>query len=264
MGGDVNARDKSMWTPLHRCARKGHTDSCRYLLQNGANANLKTVELWTPLHCACVGGHPAVVKALVTALAPSDLQARTRLGQTPLYLAAYWGHLNSVRELLTAGADTTLKDSQGRLPGEDYHETVSTPLKIAVSNTLRTANPNPVVPLPSKASSDDLGELKRRVQKLEEIVAVLQAERQQPNHAVFHSQDRTAGVMPVTTSITTSAQASINAPTTPAPTPLALASPAPKTTVASTANVPISSAAVAPPANGGASGEAEDAKRRKL
>lgn len=31
-----------------------------------------------------------VVKALVTASAPSELQAQTRLGQTPLYLAAYW------------------------------------------------------------------------------------------------------------------------------------------------------------------------------
>lgn len=48
------------WTPLHRCARKGHTDACRYLLLHGADANLKTMELWSPLHCACVGGHSSV------------------------------------------------------------------------------------------------------------------------------------------------------------------------------------------------------------
>lgn len=48
------------WTPLHRSARKGHTDSCRFLLQHGADVTLKTMEQWTPLHCACVGGHPAV------------------------------------------------------------------------------------------------------------------------------------------------------------------------------------------------------------
>ncbi len=48
------------WTPLHRCARKGHTDACKYLLQHGADVTLKTMELWTPLHCACVGGHPQV------------------------------------------------------------------------------------------------------------------------------------------------------------------------------------------------------------
>lgn len=48
------------WTPLHRCARKGHTDACKFLLQHGADVTLKTMELWTPLHCACVGGHPAV------------------------------------------------------------------------------------------------------------------------------------------------------------------------------------------------------------
>ncbi|CAN0490396.1 unnamed protein product, partial [Laminaria digitata] len=48
------------WTPLHRCARKGHTDACKFLLQHGADVTLKTMEQWTPLHCACVGGHPAV------------------------------------------------------------------------------------------------------------------------------------------------------------------------------------------------------------
>ncbi|CAM9352620.1 unnamed protein product [Hapterophycus canaliculatus] len=137
MGGDVNARDKSQWTPLHRCARKGHTDACKFLLQHGADVTLKTMELWTPLHCACVGGHPAVVKELVGATPPPALQSKTRLGQTPLYLAAYWGHLHSVRELLAAGADTSLKDAHGRAPGEDFHETVATPLKVAVSAALR-------------------------------------------------------------------------------------------------------------------------------
>ncbi|CAM9530909.1 unnamed protein product [Choristocarpus tenellus] len=136
-GGDVNARDKSMWTPLHRSARKGHEDICAFLLRHGADVNLKTMEQWTPLHCACVGGHPAVVKELLCANPPPDLQAKTRLGQTSLYLAAYWGHVQSVREILAGGADIDIKDAHGRAPGEDFHETVAVSLKVAVLAALK-------------------------------------------------------------------------------------------------------------------------------
>ncbi|CAM9936085.1 unnamed protein product [Ectocarpus sp. 4 AP-2014] len=235
IGGDVNARDKSQWTPLHRCARKGHTDACKFLLQHGADVTLKTMELWTPLHCACVGGHPAVVKELVSATPSPALQSKTRLGQTPLYLAAYWGHLHSVRELLAAGADTTLKDAHGRAPGEDFHETVATPLKVAVGAALRAANP--IVTSSPSVSQDEVGELKRRVKKLEDAVAALQAERFGANAALLGP-----------------------APTDPLSNPMAALAP-PATVSAVTA-----AGLVAPaPANGGGllTG-AEDAKRRKV
>lgn len=68
------------WTPLHRCARKGHTDACRFLLQNGADVTLRTMEQWTPLHCACVGGHPAVSFEFGTASLEIIVRGKERQG----------------------------------------------------------------------------------------------------------------------------------------------------------------------------------------
>jgi len=81
-GADVNAKNNSGWTPLHRVHTK---DVAELLIAKGADVNAKNRVGWTPLHTAAKENRKDVVQALIAKGA--NVNATAQDGQTPLQLA---------------------------------------------------------------------------------------------------------------------------------------------------------------------------------
>jgi ankyrin repeat protein len=90
-GADVNYKDKDGFTPLHNALNlPSQIETARYLLKVGADINAQTYkEKWTPLHFA------------VSNSIGNEFD-------------------DVIRMLLDAGADQTLKDSDGRTAMDIY------------------------------------------------------------------------------------------------------------------------------------------------
>ena len=56
-GTDVNAKDRMVWTPLHRAAQQGHKEIAELLITNNADVNMWAANGRTPLHEAARYGH---------------------------------------------------------------------------------------------------------------------------------------------------------------------------------------------------------------
>ena len=111
-GGRAAWRNDQGFTPLLAAAKKGHTDICGLLLENGSDVNeIHPVTKYSALHDAAGFGHVALVEALLSWGAAVD--PKDHGGSTPLYLACQEGHLPCVLALLKAGASITLPGPGG-------------------------------------------------------------------------------------------------------------------------------------------------------
>ena len=81
-GADVNAKNRSGWTPLHYAAQKGHKEIAKLLIAGGVDVNAKTDQGWIPLHLAALGGYKEIVELLISKGA--DVNAKDDIGRTPL------------------------------------------------------------------------------------------------------------------------------------------------------------------------------------
>ena len=120
-GADVNARTLSSdvmgggRTALHNVVWKGRVDAVEVLIAGVSDVNAKTGYGATPLHfgAAGEGNWEKIVERILAAGA--DVEARTTAkGETPLHWAADSGRVAVVRILLAAGADKTVKATDGR------------------------------------------------------------------------------------------------------------------------------------------------------
>ncbi|XP_077161985.1 ankyrin repeat domain-containing protein 39 [Paroedura picta] len=87
---NINDPDLLGYTALHYASRNGHSDVCRFLLENKAVPNAQTHGGATPLHRASYCGHTDIVKMLLShganpAIVDDD-------GMTCLHKAAENGH----------------------------------------------------------------------------------------------------------------------------------------------------------------------------
>jgi ankyrin repeat protein len=100
LGLNVNAKDKSTYSPLHKVVNHKVAQA---LIEAGANVNVKTRGGLgaTPLHYAAERGNNALVTVLVKAGA--DVNARG--GGTPLMWASRQGHVKILQVLIDAGAN---------------------------------------------------------------------------------------------------------------------------------------------------------------
>ena len=64
-GMDINARDASDVTPLHKAEYKENHDVVRLLIERGAEEDVRKISGWTPLHEASRHGHLEVSRLLV-------------------------------------------------------------------------------------------------------------------------------------------------------------------------------------------------------
>ncbi len=126
-GADVNAKNISGDTLLHKAASADDKEATALLLAHGADVNARDDMGWTPLHRA----HQADESELLLAHG-ADVNARDNKGQTPLHnaasddpkdfkgkgvlkLATEWD-LARIEVLLAHGADVNAKDNDGRTP----------------------------------------------------------------------------------------------------------------------------------------------------
>ncbi|PIG82070.1 hypothetical protein AARAC_000247 [Aspergillus arachidicola] len=122
-GAAVDIDESSGQSALSRAAQRGHLETCKILLDEGANidtrddgtnAQAQDKSDRTALFMAAERGHKAVVKLLLGEGA--NTEARDKWDRTPIFLAAEHGHETIVKLLLDAGAKVNAKDHWKRTP----------------------------------------------------------------------------------------------------------------------------------------------------
>jgi len=110
------------FTPLGLAAFFGSLPVLEWLLEQGADPNLAAQNQMSvcPIHSAAANRDPEKALTSVRLLVAYGAQVNVaqRGGWTPLHQAADHGFQHLVEFLLEAGADRTLKSSDGRTPGE--------------------------------------------------------------------------------------------------------------------------------------------------
>lgn len=101
-------------SPLHICAREGHSGIARQLLDAGVDVNLLTedTERLTPLMVAVQNDQEKVANILLKSKCNVNIQDCS--GQTALWYAVTNSNETLVQRLLSAGADVTMEDNAGR------------------------------------------------------------------------------------------------------------------------------------------------------
>lgn len=117
-GGDVNARGQDDRTPLHYAIRYGSPAMVQLLIANGANVKLGNKYENTPLHWSVhlwdgESKQDALSKTQMLLAAGAEVDALTIKNETPLMFAST---PEIAVELLQAGADSSIKDDQGKTP----------------------------------------------------------------------------------------------------------------------------------------------------
>lgn len=114
-GGDANAEDKHLATPLHTAAVTGHTEVAKQLIGHGADVCKEDRWRVTPLHKAAANGQLRVTDMLLQGGACAS--TRDDWGSTPLHKAAANGQLSVAERLLESGlADANAEDLTGDRP----------------------------------------------------------------------------------------------------------------------------------------------------
>ncbi|KAI9687050.1 MAG: hypothetical protein M1822_002460 [Bathelium mastoideum] len=111
-GADVNAQNVEKSTPLLIAAGRGCTETCETLLDRGADVNAQDVDESTPLLIAAGRGYTETCETLLDRGADVNAQNIDKL--TPLLTATGSGHNETVKFLLDKGANITATDSFGR------------------------------------------------------------------------------------------------------------------------------------------------------
>ncbi|KAF9203737.1 hypothetical protein BGZ59_001450 [Podila verticillata] len=110
---NIGKRDRSGRTQLFKYTAMGDLETCRLLIEAGAQVNDRDNAKWTPLHEACVTGHAKVAELLIQHHAEVNAQGGQQ--DTPLHDAAQNGHVDVVKLLLANGANVLAKNKHGMI-----------------------------------------------------------------------------------------------------------------------------------------------------
>ena len=135
-GADVNAKDKSGWTPLALATiySVGHKEIVELLIAEGADVNVKGDRDATPLHGAASRGHKQIAELLIAKGA--DVNAKAFGDATPLFYAISGGQKEIAELLIAKGADVNAKRVDYGTPLEQARRgriETGTPLDVAES-----------------------------------------------------------------------------------------------------------------------------------
>jgi hypothetical protein len=117
-GADINSRDGSGRTPLHRVLASANlqvSDIAIFFINRGADVNSMDNEKETPLMTAVREGYTEVVKRLLEKGARTDVRDGN-FNQTLLHLAAIRGYGDIAKILLSRGLDTNAQDIYNTTP----------------------------------------------------------------------------------------------------------------------------------------------------
>ncbi|XP_064649303.1 histone-lysine N-methyltransferase EHMT2-like [Lineus longissimus] len=110
-GGDSNAQDNELITPLMKAAEKNHMEVVDILIKAGAVVDSRADDGMTCIHIAAREGHMDIVKYLLDTEKIS-INVLDDGGWTPLIWAAEYRRINIVKYLLHKGADVNIKDNE--------------------------------------------------------------------------------------------------------------------------------------------------------
>ncbi|CAJ1082255.1 transient receptor potential cation channel subfamily A member 1b [Xyrichtys novacula] len=101
--------------PLHWAVEKNKPESCRALLDLGADPNVLNTALLSPLHLAVSLGHNNLVELLLT-YNTTDCNLQGDLGNTPLILACSINNCEALNMLIAHGARLCQQNKLGHFP----------------------------------------------------------------------------------------------------------------------------------------------------
>lgn len=113
-GVDIHATDTRGMNALMLACNYRRYATVEALLAVGGVVHETDDRGWTALHHAAEGGSPESVNALLVRRPNVDAQNRRHL--TALHYAAMYGEYAVARLLVEAGADTSIRDDQGKRP----------------------------------------------------------------------------------------------------------------------------------------------------
>ncbi|XP_033856922.3 transient receptor potential cation channel subfamily A member 1-like [Acipenser ruthenus] len=99
----LNVTDNKGNTPLHLAVKNKQSESCRTLLELGADPNILNANLMSPLHMAINLRHNEIVEVLLSH-SSVDMNLEGDLGNTPVMLACSIDNHEALNLLLTRGA----------------------------------------------------------------------------------------------------------------------------------------------------------------
>lgn len=100
------------WTPLHLASNKGHHAAVLLLLKYGADVNRKDSSGYSAIHKAAYDNYADVVEILHLR-GNADLNTQSHGGETALMVAVARNSVETVHYLLQHGANATIKDKYG-------------------------------------------------------------------------------------------------------------------------------------------------------
>jgi len=131
LGVSANSTDSAGNTPMHKAAYVGNIGVLEYLVSQGADVNAVDKSGWTPLvyslwrvsesipQCTDIRGKTCKkVEAILAYLVSqgADVNAKTHAGGTPLHFGAKLESVRISELLISQGANINAKDSEGTTP----------------------------------------------------------------------------------------------------------------------------------------------------
>uniref|UniRef100_A0A671XZB3 Transient receptor potential cation channel, subfamily A, member 1b n=1 Tax=Sparus aurata TaxID=8175 RepID=A0A671XZB3_SPAAU len=111
----LNCCDEQGNAPLHWAVESNKEESCRTLLDLGADPNLLNTALMSPLHLAVSLGHNNLVELLLS-YSTTDANLQGDLGNTPVILACSINNFEALSILIKHGARLCKQNKLGHFP----------------------------------------------------------------------------------------------------------------------------------------------------
>lgn len=109
----INARNASGQTPLHRACERGDSACVKELLEESqARTDIKDCNGETPMHCAAKQDTSAIIQIMCSRLCPGVNELNSN-GETPLHVACRLGRVDAVKALLEGGAKCDVNGGTG-------------------------------------------------------------------------------------------------------------------------------------------------------
>jgi len=99
---------------IHKAAARGNIEAIKQHLAAGTDVDSKSKYGDTPLCIAAINGQKEISTLLITKGA--DVNAEDTAGRTPLHSAAHWGHKEIAELLIAKGVDVNAIDAAGETP----------------------------------------------------------------------------------------------------------------------------------------------------
>ncbi|KAJ0059586.1 hypothetical protein NL108_001965 [Boleophthalmus pectinirostris] len=111
----LNSTDEQGNVPLHWAVEKNQAESCRVLMDLGADPNILNKALLAPLHVAVSKGHNTLIE-LFMSYSATDCNLQGDLGNTPLILASSLNNAEALSILIKNGARLCQQNRLGHFP----------------------------------------------------------------------------------------------------------------------------------------------------